>query len=445
MRRLLRAAALSLVLLGAAIATAGGLGTRAAFSATTATGPVDFSSAADWTAPTVSAAVIAGSSAGAGVRQGGAYNVYANVSDSGNPPSGVASVSANVANVTSGQTAVTLSACASGCTVGGTTYGYKSAALTSNAALAGGSQSFGVSSTDSAGNAAGATSFSVTVDNTSPTVSASVAAHANAGAARIKTSGSYFVYANASDAGGTGLAGVTANVNSITTGQTAVALAPCSASCTVNGTSYAYKSAALTAKAGLAAGSVTYSVSATDFPGNASSATNFTATVDNTAPTATNVQTANGGLQTGRPEAGDTITLTFGEQMDPASIMSGWSGPAANMVVRISNAGAAANDLVTFYDAANNTQLALGSVNLGRHGYVNTNATISFGATGTASSMVQAAGVVTITLGTPSTTANRDTNSTTMTWTSSTSATDLAGNAGTGNAATESGGADREF
>jgi hypothetical protein len=269
-------------------------------------------------------------------------------------------------------------------------------------------------------------------------------AHANIGAARIKAGGSYFVYANAGDSG-TGLNTVTASVNSITTGQTAVALSPCSSSCTVNGTTYGYKSAQLTANAGLAAGSVTYSVTATDFPGNSSGATSFTGTVDNTAPTASNVQTANGGSLTGQPQASDTITLTFSEQMDPDSILAGWTGSATGMVVRISNAGAGNNDIVSFWNAANTSQLPLGSVNLGRAGYVNTGTTITFGASGTASSMTQAAATVTITLGTPSTTANRVTNNTTMTWSSSTTPTDLAGNAGTGNTATESGSADREF
>ena len=58
--------------------------------------------------------------------------------------------------------------------------------------------------------------------------------------------------------------------------------------------------------------------------------------VDNTAPTASTVQTANkaGGIA-GRPEIGDTITFTFSEPIDPKSVLSGWTGAATSAVVRI--------------------------------------------------------------------------------------------------------------
>jgi predicted ribosomally synthesized peptide with SipW-like signal peptide len=441
MRRRVSAVLIVLVVLAAV----GSGGTWAAFSATTATGPMNVSSAADWTAPSVDASVIANTSSGPGVKQGGTYNVYANASDTGNPASGVSTVRANVANVTAGQTNVTLSACASSCTVGAVTYAYKSAQLTANAALAAGSVNYTVTATDVAANASSATTFSVTVDNTAPTVSAAVAAHSST-ATRVKASGTYYVFASATDAS-TGVSTVTANVANLTTGQTAVTLSTCSSACTVAGVTYAYKSAQLTASAGITAGTKTFTVTAVDAAGNSSSATSFNATVDNTAPTATDVQTANGGATAGKPELADTVTLTFSEQMDPDTIVSGWSGASMGMAVRISNAGGASNDIVTFWNAANTTQLtALGSVNLGRAGYVNTGATISFGASGTASTMVQAAAVVTVTLGTPSATANTVANTTTMSWVSSTIPADLAGNAASGNTRSETGvTADKEF
>jgi hypothetical protein len=59
--------------------------------------------------------------------------------------------------------------------------------------------------------------------------------------------------------------------------------------------------------------------------------------------------------------------------------------------------------------------------------------------------MVQSGTVVTITLGSPSATANTVAANTTMIWNSSATATDLAGNLATGNARTETGGADAEF
>src|SRR5205085_11184104 len=130
-------------------------------------------------------------------------------------------------------------------------------------------------------------------------------------------------------------------------GQTAVPLTACSSSCTVGGTTYAYKSASLTADSTVTAGSKTYSIIATDAAGNATTATNFTTTVDNTAPTASAVATANGGSTLNRPELNDTVTLTFSEQMDPNTILSGWSGSATPIVARLPNAGGATHDLVT--------------------------------------------------------------------------------------------------
>ncbi len=49
-------------------------------------------------------------------------------------------------------------------------------------------------------------------------------------------------------------------------------------------------------------------------------------TLDNTVPTASDIQTANNGSIVGRAETGDTITYTFSEAMDPSSILSGWTG-----------------------------------------------------------------------------------------------------------------------
>ena len=222
-------------------------------------------------------------------------------------------------------------------------------------------------------------------------------------------------------------------------------LTACSSSCNVGATTYAYKSASLTANAGLSANQ-TYSITATDSAGNATTVATFTATVDNIVPTASAVATANGTGTLNRPDLNDTVTLTFSEQMDPATILAGWTGSSTPIVVRISNAGGAAHDFITFWNSTNTTQLTtLGNVDLGRAGYVNTGATVTFGASGTASSMVQSAANVTITLGTPSATANQVGATTTMIWNSSATPADLAGNLATGNARTEGGTADAEF
>lgn len=98
------------------------------------------------------------------IHQGGQYYVYANATDAG---SGVATVTANVNNVTTGSTAVPL--VAGSYTVGATSYGYRSAALTANAVLTAGAKNYTGTATDGTGNTRTTANASVTVDNTNPT------------------------------------------------------------------------------------------------------------------------------------------------------------------------------------------------------------------------------------------------------------------------------------
>jgi hypothetical protein len=87
------------------------------------------------------------------------------------------------------------------------------------------------------------------------------------------------------------------------------------------------------------------------------------------------------------------------------------------------------------------TSVNLGTLCLGGNGYVTTARTF------TNSSMTMSAGgtVVTIVLGTPSGATATQAGTTTMTWTPSATALDVAGNACTTAVVTESGGADVEF
>jgi hypothetical protein len=313
------------IILGIGLAVGvGGGATYAAFSATTSNGGNSLATAADWTAPAIGTSVIAknsGYSAGF-IMQGGVYRVYANVTDSGNPSSGISTVTANVSNITSGQTAVSLS------------------------------------------------------------------------------SGSF----------------------------------------TVAGTSYGYRSGSVTADGSLSAGSKSFSITATDGASNSATQGGFTVTVDNSAPGASDVQAANGGSIVGRAEQNDTLTFTFNEQMDPDSILSGWSGDSTAVVVRLNNSGG--SDNVTVFNSANSTQLNLGSVALNGN---YTTSSITFGATGTASSMVQSGSIVTITLGNASGTGSTVSSATRMAWTPSASATDRAGNACSTTAVNEGGGNDVDF
>ena len=86
--------------------------------------------------------------------------------------------------------------------------------------------------------------------------------------------------------------------------------------------------------------------------------------VDNFVPSGADVQTANGGATPGVIEPGDTITLTYSEEIDPSSIIAGWDGSGTqSLYVGFAHAGS--GDTAGFYSAVNPfPALPLGSVNL---------------------------------------------------------------------------------
>lgn len=275
-------------------------------------------------------------------------------------------------------------------------------------------------------------------DSTAPTVANSVISKTTPYVpGYIRQGGTYYVYANVTDAG-SGVATVTANVSTVTTGQTAVALV--AGSYTIGGVSYNYRSASVTANATLAEGAMAYTITATDGAANSVTQTGFSVIVDNTRPTGTDVQTTNAGTA-GQPGIGDTVIFTFSETIDPQSVLAGWTGASTSVVVRITqNAG---GDRVTVRNAANTAALPLGTVNLVGTAYVT--ATRDFGATGTASTMVQSGTTITITLGTPSGTVGTQATASSMVWTPSATATDPAGNTCQTTNATEAAPLDIDF
>ncbi len=144
--------------------------TYAAFFATTSNAGNSFTAGPDTTPPTATSVIGRVTSYLTGsIRQGGNYYVYANVTDTGNPASGVATVRADVSQISTGQTSVSLFTGPCPCTVGGVTYVYRSNAVVANNPLAAGSRSYTLTLTDNAGNSQTQTGFSVMVDNTSPT------------------------------------------------------------------------------------------------------------------------------------------------------------------------------------------------------------------------------------------------------------------------------------
>jgi hypothetical protein len=294
----------------------------------------------------------------------------------------------------------------------GTGVGWSVARLTSVAAIAG--NTFGT-----------AASF----DTVPPTVSAAVVAKSGQYfAGFVKQGGTYFVYANATDAGASpsGIATITADVSALTSGQAAAPLA--AGSYTVGGVAYGYRSAALSVKNPLAAGANSFSLTATDNNANSATQSGLGVTVDNTAPAGSDIQCDDGGGTTGTIELGDTCTFTFSEIIDPESILTGWTGPATNVVVVITDMGP--NDRMAIWDSANTAALNLGSINL-KGDFVNGPDAHTAGASGIPSTMVldTSTNSITITFGTIAGGAKHVNKKNTMQWTPSAGAFDPAGNA----------------
>lgn len=282
----------------------------------------------------------------------------------------------------------------------------------------------------------GANSFSTDTDWTAPTASSVIARTSAIVGGSIGQGSAYHVYANATDAGNpaSGVASIEADVSNVTSGQTNVALATSGGPWTMDGVSYAYRSAALTADNPLAPGPTTYTLTSTDTHTPANSGTQgFTVTVDNSGPTAADVQ-ANVG--NGIPEIGDQLFLTFSEPMDAASILAGWDGASTSVQVFMRNGGCGTDDSVTVLDSGGGAGVHLGTVCAGD--IVNGNRTF------TSSTMVLSGASVTVTLG-GSPGGTKAAANTTLSWTPSAAATDVAGNAAAATVANESGALDTDF
>lgn len=177
--------------------------------------------------------------------------------------------------------------------------------------------------------------------------------------------------------------------------------------------------------------------------------------VDNTETRGVDVQSFNrSGGTAGRLESGDSIGFLYSKQINPGSILPGWSGTApAAIYVRVRDGnligtGSAGDTLQLSSDAAGTAQLRLGSVNL--HGdFVKSNKTSTFAATLTASTQpvgTTTASSFTVTLGTLSSGgALKTAAAAQMTWTPSSLATDLSGSPCSTAPITESGALDRDF
>lgn len=295
----------------------------------------------------------------------------------------------------------------------------------------------------------GGNGFTTAPDWVAPTVTrAAVVRDGATVAGRIAPGRAYYVYAEITDSGNpaSGVASVSANLSALTSGAATTALA--AGSWTVAGQSYGYRAGPVSSDALLAAGAVTFSISATDAAGNARTAGGFDVQVDAAAPVGTDVQATDGGGTAGRLQQGDALTLTFSEPIDPGSLVTGWDGAAAtSVVVRLNRAAAGLGDNLTFYAPGNVTQLPLGTVDLGRNDFTNT--AITFSGSRLTHSHVTVAGTTVsrleVVLGTQSAAPRSARGTGTMTWTPSAGIQDPAGNAARTTAAAETGALDADF
>lgn len=141
-------------------------GTSSSFTNSTANGTNTVTAAADWTAPSITAAVLQKSKGGVvnKFHKSETFYIYANVTDSGNPSAGIGTVTASTSNLTTASSA-TLSA--GSWTVGGTAYNYRTSQLTAKSTLSSTTYSYSLSVSDSGGNGPATQAGSVTSSNAS--------------------------------------------------------------------------------------------------------------------------------------------------------------------------------------------------------------------------------------------------------------------------------------
>lgn len=250
-----------------------------------------------------------------------------------------------------------------------------------------------------------------------------------------------YMFLNVTETGNpaSGVANVTASAYVPAYNQT-IQFPMSAGSWTVRGQTFNYRSDPVVVPNGFGNQTLTVDVTATDNAGNSDTAS-FPVVFDNTAPTATNIQTGNGGGTNGLAQAGDTIVYSFSEAIDPYTIVNNWNGTSPQaMRVRVINGGAG-NDTVQLWNPGGTAQLPVGTINLGRNDYSSVGTTAF-----NSSTMVLSGSTLTVTLGGAPTggTLTQAGGNGSMIWTPVTTATDLAGNAMSNAPRTETG-TDRDF
>lgn len=229
---------------------------------------------------------------------------------------------------------------------------------------AGGAWAAFTGSTSSAGNR-----VTAAPDFRAPTASASVVARSGGTVPGfVKPGGAYFVYANVADTGNpaSGVSSVTADVSALTPGTTAAPLA--SGSFSAGGVTYGYRSASLTAGAGVTAGQWPtrwrWRTSRATRPFRRASAPRWTR---RRLPASTSRRrTAAARSASAQPTRATRSSTPSASRLTRARSLAGWSGSATNVTVRLLNGTLipTTNDSIAIYDATDATQLGLG-INIG--------------------------------------------------------------------------------
>ncbi|MCL8253315.1 Ig-like domain-containing protein [Aeromicrobium fastidiosum] len=162
--------------------------------------------------------------------------------------------------------------------------------------------------------------------------------------------------------------------------------------------------------------------------------------VDNTPGKGVDIQTTNGGTA-GRIDAGDTVVFTFSEQMDLSSIYSGWSGSATSGTQRV-RGGLFSTDVM---DISAPTGVRLGTVDLNANFATIFADALSDVSISAATVTVDGVARTVVTVRVLTSSGLQATTPANLVWRPSGSVLDLAGNAMSTAAVTESGPLDLDF
>ncbi len=267
----------------------------------------------------------------------------------------------------------------------------------------------------------------------------------------VRPGGSYYLCADiGADSGNpaSGLRDVTTDLTRLTNGLLGTVLGalgagpPCSASV------FDVVTGPHTVKAGAVSGTV--GITTRDNDGNTRTATP-SVTVDGAAPAGTtSFFTTNAGATAGKAETNDFLTFTYGEPIDPHSVIAGWDGTQrSDVFARIIQAGN--NDSMDFWrQTGPTTYLQIPVTATTGTPYMSLGGNYVTGTVTFSASKLEVSGNnLIVRLGTPDAPGNVNTlaaNATsTMTWRTSSALFDWAGNLAAAQTLTEAAPADKEF